>query len=121
MVRAVIIILFWVVLQCSPISLHLSWAAVAQAYIRPRASGKEMLLVSRIVVFCFGMFTGVICIILNVVRAPPLPTPGPALCIACVVSLLLDACWQTGPKRSMQRVGAFIRVPVNVHACSGTG
>ena len=47
-------------------------AALAQAYIRPKASGKEMLLVSRLVVFCFGMFTGVICIILNVVRIIPM-------------------------------------------------
>lgn len=46
---------------------------VVQAYIRPKATGREMLLVSRIVVFVFGMFTGVICIILNVVRLPPLP------------------------------------------------
>lgn len=41
-----------------------------QAYIRPNATGAELLTVSRVVVFFFGIFAGVICIILNVVRAP---------------------------------------------------
>lgn len=51
-----------------------------QAYIRPKAQGNELLLVSRIVVACFGMFTGVICIILFVVSvshansSPPFDT-----------------------------------------------
>ena len=39
-----------------------------QTYIRPKASGKELLLVTRITVFVFGMFTGVLSIILFVVR-----------------------------------------------------
>ena len=41
-----------------------------QTYIRPKASGKELLLVTRITVFVFGMFTGVLSIILFVVRNP---------------------------------------------------
>ena len=41
-----------------------------QTYIRPKASGKELLLVTRITVFVFGMFTGVLSIILFVVRIP---------------------------------------------------
>ena len=41
-----------------------------QTYIRPKASGKELLLVTRITVFVFGMFTGVLSIILFVVSNP---------------------------------------------------
>ena len=40
-----------------------------QTYIRPQASGKELLLVTRITVFVFGMFTGVLSIILFVVSS----------------------------------------------------
>ena len=50
----------------------LTWGrrlAHGQAYIRPKAAGNELLLVSRIVVCVFGMFAGVICIILNEVLA----------------------------------------------------
>ena len=41
-----------------------------QTYTRPKASGKELLMVTRITVFVFGMFTGVLSIILFVVRTP---------------------------------------------------
>jgi Na+/proline symporter len=41
-----------------------------QAYIRPNATGTELLVVTRVVVFVFGIFAGVICIILNVVCHP---------------------------------------------------
>lgn len=40
---------------------------IYKTYIRPKASGKELLLVTRITVFVFGMFTGVLSIILFVV------------------------------------------------------
>lgn len=43
----------------------------SQTYIRPNASSKELLLVTRITVFVFGMFTGVLSIILFVVSALP--------------------------------------------------
>ena len=43
----------------------------SQTYIRPNASSKELLLVTRITVFVFGMFTGVLSIILFVVSAVP--------------------------------------------------
>ena len=46
----------------------------AQTYIRPKASSKELLMVTRITVACFGMLTGVVAIILFVVGTPrPLP------------------------------------------------
>ena len=51
-----------------------------QAYIRPKASGAEVLLVTRVVIFVFGMFTGVICVILNEVGHCP-----HALCAASSV------------------------------------
>lgn len=44
-----------------------------QTYIRPKASGKELLLVTRITVFVFGMFTGVLSIILFVVSSQENP------------------------------------------------
>ena len=44
-----------------------SLACPVQTYIRPKASGKELLLVTRITVAVFGMFTGVVSIILFVV------------------------------------------------------
>ena len=77
----------WVLLQQAP-SDNCALRG-EQAYIRPRASGKEMLLVSRIVVFCFGMFTGVICIILNVVR-----TFMPVLCLC--FALCMGVVWAIG-------------------------
>ncbi len=40
----------------------------AQTYIRPKASSKELLMVTRVTVACFGMLTGVVAIILFVVR-----------------------------------------------------
>ena len=54
-----------------------------QTYIRPKASGKELLLVTRITVFVFGMFTGVLSIILFVVRTP-IPGRSPVLLIHSV-------------------------------------
>ena len=52
---------FWRPSQCS-------WHA--QTYIRPKASSKELLMVTRITVACFGMLTGVVAIILFVVGPP---------------------------------------------------
>ena len=48
-----------------------------QTYLRPQASSKELLLVTRITVFVFGMFTGVLSIILSVVRACSKPQTVP--------------------------------------------
>jgi hypothetical protein len=58
----------------------------AQAYIRPKATGKELLIVTRVMIFSFGLFTGALSIILDVVRPPCLPVqpliPSPASCAA---------------------------------------
>ena len=39
-----------------------------QAYIRPKAKGKELLMVTRVTVFVFGIVTGLVCILFNAVR-----------------------------------------------------
>lgn len=43
------------------------WGCAAQAYIRPKAKGNELLLVSRIAIFVFGIFSGGLCAVLYVV------------------------------------------------------
>ena len=54
---------------------HVPWrpshcSCHVQTYIRPKASSKELLMVTRITVACFGMLTGVVAIILFVVGPP---------------------------------------------------
>ena len=64
--------------RCSQIKArfcHVAWRPSqcsfhAQTYIRPKASSKELLMVTRITVACFGMLTGVVAIILFVVGPP---------------------------------------------------
>ena len=48
----------------SPFLVHV------QTYIRPQASSKELLAVTRVTVACFGMLTGVVAIVLFVVGSP---------------------------------------------------
>lgn len=47
---------------------HAAAAMRAQAYLRPRAKGKELLLVTRCAVAVFGIFTGLVCVLFNGVR-----------------------------------------------------